>query len=105
MEINKGAQGFDLLEHKLTGMLHEHRRLFLELSDAREALEKLREDKKTLRITIEKQRETIKNFQNQGKLDSIVGSIAMDAQGAEAVRQRIDEFIREIEKCIAYLNE
>lgn len=98
MEINNLLDNFNALEQRLNELIDKYTSLKYDL-DA------LKLERKEMKATIEKQRETIKNFQNQSKLDSIVSSIASDANGAEALRLRIDEFVKEIENCIAYLSE
>jgi predicted nucleic acid-binding Zn-ribbon protein len=98
MEINKLHENFDAVELKMAELLDKYTTLKYDLDT-------LKQERKDLKATIEKQKETIKNFHNKPKLGSIVIPIATDAQDAEALRQRIDEFVKEIENCIAYLSE
>lgn len=88
----------DLLEQKLKKLLEGHKELKNELIDSRE-------ENKRLRNTIEKQNEEIKNFQNQDKISKIVASITEDAQSSYELKIKINEYIKEIDKCIAYLSE
>ena len=53
---------------------------------------------------VEKDRE-IKNFQNQENISKIVNTIAADAANATELKLKINEYIREIDKCIAYLRD
>ncbi|HEX8547475.1 MAG TPA: hypothetical protein VF691_10975, partial [Cytophagaceae bacterium] len=58
-----------------------------------------------LRSLIEKQIDEIKNFQNQDKITKIVSSIADDTQNSNELKLKLNEYIKEIDKCIAYLSE
>ena len=98
MDNSTTGPGFDNLHYKLLELIENHKSL-------KEELVIIKEEKIQLRLVLDKQRETIKSFQSKPKFDTIVGSIATDADGAQAIRLRIDEFIKEIENCIAYLNE
>lgn len=47
----------------------------------------------------------IKNFQNRENIGKIVNTIAADAANATELKLKINEYIREIDKCIAYLRD
>ncbi|MEY3417774.1 MAG: hypothetical protein RL711_811 [Bacteroidota bacterium] len=49
--------------------------------------------------------ETLKSFQNQEKMSTIVSSLAEDTPGASELKLKINEVIKEIDKCIAQLSE
>lgn len=86
------------LEAKVIKLLSQHDALKRQLvSTEKENLE--------LRGVIEKQIEEIKNFQNQDKISKIVSSIADDTQNSSELKLKINEYIKEIDKCIAYLSE
>ena len=70
-----------------------------------EKMEALREENTILKIKVSKQDDIIKDFQNNGKLTNIVGSIGSTGEDAEKLKLRIDENIQLIEKCIARLSE
>jgi len=58
-----------------------------------------------LRETLSLKEEEIKNFQNQQKITKIVSSIADDTHKQTALKLKINEYIREIDKCIVHLSE
>ncbi|MGD1842965.1 MAG: hypothetical protein ACFB0B_19040 [Thermonemataceae bacterium] len=58
-----------------------------------------------LKELVKKQNAQINNFQNQYKISKIVASIAPDAENAEELKEKIDEYIVEIQKCIDYLSK
>ncbi len=98
MDGEKIEDRLEALERKLLKLVKEHRAVKQELQEvktAKQGLEKL----------VAKQTEEIKNFQNKFKISKIVTSIASGTHETELVKLRIDEFIHEIDKCIAHLSE
>jgi flagellar motility protein MotE (MotC chaperone) len=88
----------EALERKLLKLVKEHRAVKQELQEAKAAKEGLEQ-------LVAKQNVEIKNFQNKFKISKIVKSIASGTHETELVKHRIDEFIHEIDKCIAHLSE
>lgn len=70
-----------------------------------EELSRSRASNGELRTQIERQNEEIKNFQNQHKISKIVSSLAESTHNTPELRLKINEYIKEIDKCIAYLSE
>ncbi|MDB5264392.1 MAG: hypothetical protein JWQ14_3675 [Adhaeribacter sp.] len=69
------------------------------------ALEKARQEIRELEDAVQKKEEEIKNFQNRDNIAKIVNTIAADAASATEIKLKINEYIREIDKCIAYLRD
>ena len=86
------------LEGKVVQLLSQHDAL-------RKQLAKTEKENLELRAIIEKQIDEIKNFQNQDKISKIVSSIADDTHNSNELKLKINEYIKEIDKCIAYLSE
>jgi septal ring factor EnvC (AmiA/AmiB activator) len=86
------------LELKLKKLLVEHEQLKVELSASVS-------DNEDLRNIIKEQNEGIKNFQNQEKITKIVTSIAEGTQSNTELKLKINEYIKEIDRCIVYLSE
>ena len=63
------------------------------------------EENNALREAIQRQNQDIKNFQNQDKISKIVSSMAEDTQKNTELKLKINEYIKEIDKCIAHLSE
>lgn len=84
------------LEEKIKQLLEENKALKGEIVD-------LRKDKAALRETVEKKVEEINNFQNQIKISKIVDSMAVEDNAAE-LKYKINEYIKDIDKCIAQLS-
>ncbi|MFN3404210.1 MAG: hypothetical protein ACK40G_08970 [Cytophagaceae bacterium] len=86
------------IEKALNNLIREHQEVKNRLAEA------LNENSR-LNALIEKQNEEIKNFQNQDKITKIVSSITEDTRQASELKLKINEYIREIDKCIAHLSE
>jgi len=88
----------DFLEHKIESVLEE-------LHSVKNELIRIKGENQDLKAVIERQNQEIKNFQNQEKISKIVSSIAEDAHNPSELKLKINEYIREIDKCIAHLSE
>jgi len=51
-----------------------------------------------------KQKEELDNFHNQEKFTKLVASILTGADGANGLKKRLNEYIEEIDKCIALMS-
>ncbi|SFB83422.1 hypothetical protein SAMN05421780_101687 [Flexibacter flexilis DSM 6793] len=86
------------LQQKVAKLLVQHRQL-------KQALQEANIERKQLRVQNEKQKEELKNFQNKIKTSKIVATIATTPQQNAAICQKIEEYVAEIDKCIAQLNQ
>jgi hypothetical protein len=57
-----------------------------------------------LRTDLRKRDEQMSNFKNQIKITKIVDQINPEDGSASELKRKVDEYIREIDKCIAYLS-
>jgi len=71
----------------------------------REELAICTEENFSLKELVKKQTIQLNNFENQYKISKIVASIAPDAQDVAELREKIDTYITDIDKCIAYLSK
>jgi chromosome segregation ATPase len=86
------------------------RKIKLLLSDysaIKKELQNLRAENQELKSVIKSKDELINHFQNQIKISKIVGSIAVENQTTDSaeLKAKINEYIKEIDKCIAHLSE
>ena len=88
---------FAALERKVSFLLNEHKKLKNELVQARAENDGLRAD---LRLRDEQ----ITSFQNKFKISKIVNSIDTEGQDTSELKRKIDEYIKEIDKCIAHIS-
>ncbi|HXA02406.1 MAG TPA: hypothetical protein VNW99_10485 [Cytophagaceae bacterium] len=87
---------------QVEGKLHQ---LISEHSSLKKELKASIEENISLRGLIERQNQDLKNFQNQDKISKIVSSMAEDTQKNTELKLKINEYIKEIDKCIAHLSE
>ena len=98
METGKEQEQLDSIESKLSKLIARYHQVQAERDKAqREIVE--------LHTVIHKKDEEIKNFHNQDNIAKIVNTIAADAANATELKLKINEYIREIDKCIAYLRD
>jgi hypothetical protein len=88
---------FTSLERKLNLLLGEFKNLKEELSI-------LRNGNSELKDIIKTKDEQLSNFQNKNNISKIVNTISVEEDNTE-LKKSIDNYIREIDKCIAYLSE
>jgi len=89
----------DRLERQVTTLVAAYQQLREELADARTTIEHLQADGRER----EKQ---LREYQNQENIVKLVQTIAGgEPTQANELKQRLNEYIREIDKCLAYLRE
>lgn len=67
--------------------------------------ELLKRDLKQARETIALQKNTLRELEEQNKIVKIAEAVALSKEDKRAVKLKINEFIREIDKCIATLSD
>lgn len=75
----------------------------LRMSEAETEL--LKRDLKQARETIALQKNTLRELEEQNKIVKIAEAVALSKQDKRAAKLKINEFIREIDKCIATLSD
>ena len=83
---------------KLEKLVKNYKNLQLENS-------KLQKDNDTLKVRLQEKEDSIVSLQDKVKLINISKSIDTDKDGIKATRLKINEYVREIDKCIALLNK
>ena len=67
-------------------------------------LELLKAENNKLNSIIDKQNDDLKNFQNRDKISKIVSTVTVGEQGRNTeLKLKINEYLKEIDKCIAHL--
>ena len=79
----------------------EHQHLLAEHTTLRETLKQQQTELRDLRKKTEK---TELDFQNSQKITKLVKSIQADTENAGELKEKLDEFIQEISKCISFLS-
>jgi chromosome segregation ATPase len=86
------------LERKLVLLINEQKNL-----KSKNIL--LEQQKKELEDQLNARNEQIQSFQNQIKISKIAGSVGADRKDASELKKKIDEYIGEIDQCIAHLSQ
>ena len=86
------------IETKLRKLLDRYNEVQQRLSGAQEEI-------KLLETQLEEKDQQIKNFQNQENIVKIVDTIAGNPANSTELKLKLNEYIREIDKCIAYLRD
>lgn len=86
------------LERKINLLLSEHSRL-------KEQLDFKEQENQKLKAKLESQDAKLSTFQNKINISKIVGNTAAGKEDSEELKKVLDEYISEIDKCIAHLGE
>ncbi len=97
MEKDQLIKELTLLERKIKLFMNEHQTV-------QEQLRILKGENGNLKATLTRKEQQIDDFQNQNKISTIVDNIATGGEDAAELKQYINEYIREIDKCIAQLS-
>ena len=89
---------FKHLEAKLFDLVHKYH-------DARKELDVLRSENRHLKDQLELTNDELKSFKNQEKITKIVDSVSEGGLKSVDLKQKINEYIKEIDRCIAHLSE
>ena len=79
-------------------MLNEHKAL-------KEEIQYLKDENYQLKNSIRTKDDHLNNFQNKIKISKLVGSMAVENEDTAELKQMINNYIKEIDKCIAHLSE
>ena len=85
------------LERKILVLINEHKNL-------KEELKSLKTENQELKTAVRVRDEQIAGFHNQLKITKIVDSINPEDGSVSELKKKVDDYIREIDKCIAHLS-
>lgn len=85
------------LERKILVLLNDHKSL-------KDEIRGLKLENHELKSSIKARDEQISNFKNQIKITKIVDYIDPEDGSNPELKKKVDEYIREIDKCIAHLS-
>ncbi len=86
------------LERKLMVLLSEHKHL-------KEEVKSLKNENQILQQNVKLRDEQLDNFTNQIKITKIVNRLNPEEGSASELKKKVDEYIREIDTCIAHLSQ
>lgn len=85
------------LERKILVLLGEHKGL-------KEELRGIKSENQDLKSSLKARDEQLSSFKNQIKITKIVDQINPEDGSASELKRKVDDYIREVDKCIAYLS-
>lgn len=95
---NQGLQNeFQSLKRKINLLLNQ-------FANEKQKIEQLKNENQQLNNQLEAKTEQIQNFQNQIKISKIAGSIGTDNEDVSKLKDKIDDYVNEIDYCIAQLS-
>jgi septal ring factor EnvC (AmiA/AmiB activator) len=98
MASSKQLAQLDRMERQVTSLVAAYQQLREELADAQTTIQHLRAD-------VRDRERQLKDFQNQENIVKLVNTIAGEPANTNELKLRLNEYIREIDKCLAYLRE
>ncbi|WP_420576146.1 hypothetical protein [Ekhidna sp.] len=98
MPSEKLYREFQNLERKIQLVIGENKRLKDELNVARK-------ENGTLKEKMESQQASLSSFQDQMKISKLVNNKVVSDGDSAQLKETIDGYIKEIDKCIAHLAE
>ena len=97
MDNNSQSANLNNLENKIGLLLDSHQSL-------RDQREKLGKENSELHGQIEALSGQLNDFQNQDKITKIVFSNTVEKEEATELKYKLNEYIKEIDRCIAHLS-
>lgn len=85
------------LERKITILLSDHKML-------KDEMRSIKLENHELRTDLRKREEQLSNFKNQVKITKIADYISPEDESISELRKKVDDYIREIDKCIAHVS-
>ena len=85
------------LERKILVLVNEHKNL-------KEEVKTLKKENQDLKAAVRVRDDQISGFHNQLKITKIVDSLNPEDGSVSELKKKVDDYIREIDKCIAHLS-
>jgi len=98
MALDRINSELQTLERKLILLINEQKNL-------KSKNNLLEQQKKELEDQLNLKNEQVQSFQNQIKISKIAGSVGADRKDASELKKKIDEYVNEIDHCIAHLSQ
>lgn len=86
------------LERKLQILIGEHKSL-------KEQVSLLKQENQELKGALRSRDEQLLNFKNQIKISKIVDNLNPEDGSSSELKKKVEEYIREVDRCIAYLSK
>lgn len=86
------------LERKILMLINEHKNL-------RDEVKNLKLENQALRQSVQSRDQQLDSFKNQIKITRIADRIHPEDGDVAELKKKVDDYIREIDKCIAHLSQ
>lgn len=94
----------ELLKSGLSGLERKIQMLLTEHKNLKDELKNLKTENQDLKIALKAREEQIAGFHNQLKITKLVDNLHPEDGSVSELKKKVDEYIREIDKCIAHLS-
>lgn len=91
------ANELNALERKLSLLIKDHQLL-------KEQVRGLREENQELKNVVTNKEDQLTGFHNKAKIGKLVSNIEADENDSAELKKKLDDYIKEIDKCIAHLS-
>ncbi|MCC3158079.1 hypothetical protein LJ737_12590 [Hymenobacter sp. 15J16-1T3B] len=88
----------DRMERQVTTLVAAYQQVREELADAHTTIQQLQAE-------VRDRDRQLREHQNQENIVKLANTIAAEPATATELKQRLNEYIRELDKCLAYLRE
>ncbi|MCG8340647.1 MAG: hypothetical protein MI674_05270 [Cytophagales bacterium] len=95
MNIDKLSTHINVLEDSLKQLLEVHKA-------QKKQIQNLLEENQQLKQLVSQRDKTLQDFRNTFKISTIAKKMIKKGEGGVDVRKRINEYIQDIDKCIAH---
>ncbi len=95
----------DLLKSNLVTLERKINLLISDRKSMQEEVNLLKNENEKLRSIMKERDEQISSFQNKIKISKIVNEMDTDDGDTPELKGKIDEYIKEIDKCLAHLSK
>lgn len=95
----------DLLKSNLSALERKIKLLIGDYRSLKMEADQLRAENEELKSTIKAKEDQVSSFQNQIKISKIVNEIDTGEENTSELKRKIDDYIKEIDKCIAHLSK
>lgn len=95
----------DLLKSNLSGLERKIMMLLNEHKNLKDQVQQLRTENQDLKNHLKNKDQQVEGFKNQIKITRIADRIHPEDGDVAELKKKVDEYIREIDKCIAHLSQ
>jgi len=94
----------EALKNNLAGLERKIMMLLNDFKMLKDEMRTIKLENHELRTDLRKREEQLSNFKNQVKITKIADYISPEDESILELRKKVDDYIREIDKCIAHVS-